>query len=81
MFMLNESMAWTCLFISKGIPVAEMLDLDAMYAYVNKTVYVVSLHNWIEKQNIKFIPENITELIAALRNEPGKTFGYPEVEN
>lgn len=50
----------------------EMSNLDAMGAYADKAVYVVSHHNWDEKENIKFITENITERIAALRNEPGK---------
>jgi dihydrofolate reductase len=50
----------------------EMSNMDAMGAYADKTVYVVSHHNWGEKENIKFITENITESITALRNEQGK---------
>lgn len=50
----------------------EMSNMDAMGAYADKTVYVVSHHNWDEKENIKFITENITERIGALRNESGK---------
>lgn len=50
----------------------EMSNMDAMGTYANKMIYVVSHHNWGEKGNIKFITENITERIAALRNEPGK---------
>lgn len=50
----------------------EMSNMDAMGVYADKVVYVVSHHNWGEKENIKFITENITEHIAALRNEQGK---------
>lgn len=50
----------------------EMSNMDAMGTYADKSVYVVSHHNWGEEENIKFITENITERIAALRNEPGK---------
>lgn len=50
----------------------EMSNMDAMGAYADKAVYVVSHHNWSEKENIKFITENIIECIAALRNEQGK---------
>lgn len=50
----------------------EMSNMDAMGAYADKTVYVVSRHHWGEKENIKFITQDITERIAALRNEPGK---------
>ena len=50
----------------------ELSSMDAMDAYANKTVYVVSHHDWGEKRNIKFITENVTERIASLRNESGK---------
>ena len=50
----------------------EMSNMDAMGAYADKTVYVVSHHDWGEKGNIKFITENVIEHISALRNEPGK---------
>lgn len=50
----------------------EMSNMDAMGAYANKNIYVVSHHNWGEKENIKFITENIIERITALRNESGK---------
>ncbi len=49
----------------------EMSNMDAMGAYTDKMVYVISHHNWGEKENIKFITENITERIADMRNEPG----------
>ena len=46
--------------------------MDAMGSYADKTVYVVFRHDWGEKENIKFITENVIERIVALRNEPGK---------
>lgn len=49
----------------------EMANMDAMGAYADKMVYVVSRHNWGEKENIKFITESIIERIVALCNEPG----------
>lgn len=50
----------------------ELSNMDAMGTYADKTIYVVSRHDWGEKENIKFITENVTERISALRNEPGK---------
>lgn len=50
----------------------ELSNMDAMGAYADKTVYVVSRHDWGEKENIKFITENVIEHISALRNEQGK---------
>lgn len=60
----------------------EMSNMDAMGAYANKMVYVVSRQNWGEKENIKFITENVAERIATLRNEPGNNiwlFGGDEL--
>jgi dihydrofolate reductase len=50
----------------------ELSNMDAMGAYADKAVYVFSRHDWGEKGNMKFITENVTERIAALRNEQGK---------
>ncbi|MDD4438355.1 MAG: dihydrofolate reductase family protein [Tissierellia bacterium] len=50
----------------------ELSNMDAMGAYANRAVYVVSRQNWGEKENIKFITENVTECIATLRNDSGK---------
>lgn len=49
----------------------ELSNMDAMGAYNDKMIYVVSHHNWGEKDNIKFITENVFEYITTLRNEPG----------
>lgn len=45
--------------------------MDAMGAYADKTVYIISRHHWGEKDNIKFITEDIIERITVLRNESG----------
>jgi dihydrofolate reductase len=50
----------------------ELSNMDAMGAYTNKAVYIVSRHDWGKKENIKFITENVIERITALRNETGK---------
>lgn len=50
----------------------ELSNMDAMGAYADKAVYVISHHDWGEKENIKFITEDVIERIIALRNEPGK---------
>ena len=50
----------------------ELSNMDAMGAYADKAVYVVSHRNWGETENIKFITENIIECITTLRNEQGK---------
>lgn len=50
----------------------ELSNMDAMGAYDDKAVYVVSRNDWSEKGNIKFITENVIERILDLRNQPGK---------
>lgn len=50
----------------------ELSNMDAMGAYADKAVYVVSRHDWGEKENIRFITENVIEHITTLRSEPGK---------
>lgn len=49
----------------------ELSNMDAMGAYANKMVYVVSHHKWEEKENIKFITENVIEQVTSLRNKHG----------
>lgn len=49
----------------------ELSNMDAMGAYADKMVYVVSRHNWGEKEKIKFITKDVIESITVLRNEPG----------
>ena len=50
----------------------EFLNMDVILPYTEQTTYVVSRHDWGEKENLHFITENIIETIAALREKPGK---------
>lgn len=68
----KEFMASIDIIIMGGRSWRELSNMDAMGAYADKTIYVVSRHDWGEKENIKFITENVIERISALRNEPGK---------
>lgn len=68
----KEFMASIDTIIMGGRSWRELSNMDAMGAYADKTIYVVSRHDWGEKENIKFITENIIGRIDDLRNEPGK---------
>ncbi len=68
----KEFMASIDTIIMGGRSWRELDSMDAMGGYKDKLVYVVSRNNWGEKQNVKFITEDVTDRIAALRNEPGK---------
>lgn len=68
----KEFMASIDTIIMGGRSWRELSNMDAMGAYANKAVYVVSRHDWGEKENIKFITENVIERIVDLRNEQGK---------
>jgi dihydrofolate reductase len=68
----KEFMASIDTIIMGGRSWRELSNMDAMGAYADKTVYVVSRHDWGEKENIKFITENVIERITTLRNELGK---------
>jgi len=50
----------------------ELLDMDVIWPYSEQMTYVVSNHDWGNKEGIQFITENIIETISALRNEVGK---------
>lgn len=50
----------------------EISNMDALGAYSDKTIYVVSRYDWGEEKNLKFITENVIEHIATLRNKVGK---------
>jgi dihydrofolate reductase len=68
----KEFMASIDTIIMGGRSWRELSNMDAMGTYADKDIYVVSHHNWGEKENTKFITENVTERITTLRNEPGK---------
>ncbi|HHV84528.1 MAG TPA: dihydrofolate reductase [Petrimonas sp.] len=58
--------------IMGGRAYREFLNMDIIWPYSQQTTYVVSHHNWGEKENISFITENIIETISELRNQKGK---------
>lgn len=68
----TEFMASIDTIVMGGRSWQELSNMDAMGAYANKVIYVVSHHNWGEKENLTFVTENVIERITALRNEPGK---------
>ncbi|MDR3057837.1 MAG: dihydrofolate reductase family protein [Prevotella sp.] len=68
----KEFMASIDTIIMGGRSWRELSNMDAMGAYTDKTVYVVSRHNWGDNENVNFITESVIEQIANLRNEPGK---------
>ncbi len=58
--------------IMGGRTYREILNMDVIWPYSEQMAYIVSHHNWGEKENIKFITENIIEMISELRNQEGK---------
>lgn len=50
----------------------EFLNMDIIWPYPQQMTYVVSRHNWGEKENVRFITENVIEAISELRNQEGK---------
>lgn len=50
----------------------ELSNMDALGTYNNEMIYVVSHHDWGEKENLKFITDNVIETIKDLRNESGR---------
>lgn len=68
----KKNMASIDTIIMGGRSWRELSNMDAMGAYADKAVYIVSRHNWGQKENVKFITENITGTISKLRNQEGK---------
>lgn len=58
--------------IMGGRTYREFLNMDIIWPYSEQMAYVVSHHNWGEKENVSFITENILETISELRNQEGK---------
>jgi dihydrofolate reductase len=50
----------------------ELLNMDVIWPYPEQMTYIISHHNWGEKDKIKFITENIIETISELRSKDGK---------
>ncbi|MDF9830686.1 dihydrofolate reductase family protein [Parabacteroides sp. PF5-6] len=58
--------------IMGGKTYRELLSMDVIWPYTNQHTYVVSHHEWSERENVSFITENIIGRIKTLRNETGK---------
>ncbi len=58
--------------IMGGRTYRELDTMDAMGAYKDKSVYVVSHYDWHGEDNVHFIMGNIADRITSLRNESGK---------
>ncbi len=68
----NELLASVDTVIMGGKTYRELLNMDVIWPYPEQMTYVVSRHDWGEKENIKFVTENIIETISELRTKEGK---------
>lgn len=58
--------------IMGGQTYRDILNMDFVWPYKDKTTYVISRNSMGVKENIHFITENIVEEISKLREENGK---------
>ncbi len=58
--------------IMGGRTYRDVLCMDVVWPYKDKTTYVITRNPIIPKENIHFITENVTETISRLREEDGK---------
>lgn len=58
--------------IMGGRTYRDVLNMDSVWPYKNKTTYVVTRNPMEAKENIHFITENIIEHITKLREERGR---------
>lgn len=58
--------------IMGGQTYRDILNMDFVWPYKDKTTYVVTRNSMGTKENIHFITENVIENISYLRNESGK---------
>ena len=68
----KEVLASVDTVIMGGRTYREFLNMDIIWPYSEQMAYVVSHHNWGEKENLRFITENVIETISELRNQEGK---------
>ena len=50
----------------------EILSLDVIWPYKDKVTYVISRFERKSEDNIRFIPDDITETVSKIKNHPGK---------
>lgn len=58
--------------IMGGRTYQDILNMDVIWPYMDKTTYVISRNHQDSKCSIHFITENIVETIAELRNNEGR---------
>ncbi len=68
----NELLATVDTVIMGGRTYRELLCMDIIWPYKGMDTCVISHHTWEEKENIRFITENIVETIVGLREKVGK---------
>lgn len=68
----KDLLASTDTVIMGGRTYREFLNMDIVWPYPQQMTYVVSHHNWGEKENVKFVTENIIGTISELCNQEGK---------
>lgn len=50
----------------------DILCMDVVWPYKDKTTYVITRHVVMERENVNFVTENIIETISQIRKEKGK---------
>ncbi|NDV81622.1 dihydrofolate reductase family protein [Bacteroides sp. 51] len=68
----NEFIAGIDTIIMGGRTYREMVNTDMVWPYSEQMTYVISHNNWGDKENIRFITENIIETVNNLRQQSGK---------
>ncbi len=58
--------------IMGGRTYRDILCMDVIWPYKGMDNYVISHHTWENKEEIRFITENIVETVAGLREKEGK---------
>ncbi|MDL2256047.1 dihydrofolate reductase family protein [Parabacteroides sp. OttesenSCG-928-K15] len=68
----NDFISSVDTIIMGGKSYRELMSMDVVWPYKEQTTYVISHNDWGEKENIKFITDNVVETIEALRQQVGK---------
>lgn len=58
--------------IMGGRTFRDILCMDVVWPYKDKTTYVISRNSYIQKDSIQFISQNIVETVSQLRETEGK---------
>jgi len=68
----NDFIAGIDTIIMGGRTYREIINMDMLWPYNEQMAYVISHNNWGDKENIRFITENLIETVNELRQQPGK---------